>query len=321
MIVNKYLSEFKVKPNKKYIGCYLLWKFQPFMKKLLSEEKYDYYSRYVRKKAESIDIGEETEEWIADHYDTGGGIPMLSSIEIEIINRCNGECPFCPVNRHDEKRKFARMTDELFYKIINELGDMDYRGRLALHSNNEPFLDNRIIGFAKYAREHVPNAFIYMYTNGTLLTLEKFKEIIPYLSKIYIDNYDDNLKLHDNIQAIHSYCKRDVALNRKVEIHVRKVHEVLNTRGGQSPNNSKKQILPISCILPFKQMVVRPDGKVSFCCNDPYGRYTLADLNYMSMKEAWYSERYQKVREKIRSGRRNVKLCRYCDTLVRPKDY
>jgi hypothetical protein len=189
------------------------------------------------------------------------------------------------------------MTDELFYKIINELGDMDYRGRLALHSNNEPFLDKRIISFAKYAREHVPNAFIYMYTNGTLLTLEKFKEIIPYLSKIYIDNYDDDLKLHENVQAIHNYCKRDAALNRKVEIHVRKVHEVLNTRGGQSPNNSKKQILPVSCILPFKQMVVRPDGRVSLCCNDPYGRYTLADLNHMSIQEAWYSERYQKVRE------------------------
>jgi radical SAM protein with 4Fe4S-binding SPASM domain len=290
------------------------------MKKLLSEENYDYYSRYVRKKAESIDIGEQTEEWLVNHYDTGR-IPMLSSIEIEIINRCNGECPFCPVNRHDEKRKFARMTDELFYKIINELGDMDYRGRLALHSNNEPFLDKRIISFARYAREHVPNAFIYMYTNGTLLTLEKFKEIIPYLSKIYIDNYNDDLKLHENIQEIHNYCKRDKALNRKVEIHVRKIHEVLNTRGGQSPNNLKKQILSVSCILPFKQMVVRPDGKVSLCCNDPYGRYTLADLNQMSIKEAWHSEQYQKVRKRIRIGRKHVKLCRYCDTLVRPDNY
>lgn len=34
-------------------------------------------------------------------------------------------------------------------------------------STNEPLLDDRIIDFNKYAREHLPKARIHMYTNGT----------------------------------------------------------------------------------------------------------------------------------------------------------
>ena len=208
------------------------------------------------------------------------------------------------------------MDEVLFKKIIDELSEMGYSGRLALHSNNEPFLDNRIIDFAKYARAQVTNAFIYLYTNGTLVTMDKFNEIIPYLDKMVIDNYDDDLKLHQNAQAIHRLCKRNLLLDRKVEIHIRKVHEVLSTRGGQSPNNQKKETLRMSCVLPYKQMIVRPDGKTSLCCNDPYGKNTLADLNRMTLVEAWYSERYKKVRKALRKGRSKVNLCQYCDTLA-----
>ena len=141
-------------------------------------------------------------------------------------------------------------------------------------------------------------------------------------SELYsLYNYDDDLKLIETVEKIHEYCSQDRNLNRKVEIHVRKIHEVLNTRGGQSPNNSKKKTLDMSCILPYKQMIVRPDGKTSLCCNDPYGKYTLADLNKMSLKEAWYSERYKAIRERLRKGRAGIKLCRYCDTLPGPKGY
>lgn len=265
-------------------------------------------------------IKRETEQALRRTYDKGK-VPLFSSVEIEIINRCNGECSFCPVNRHTDPRQMKKMNDQLFKKIIDELGEMDYAGRLALHSNNEPFLDNRIIEFAKYAREHVPKAFVYLYTNGTLVTLDKFKEIIPYLDKMIIDNYNDELKLHENAQNIYNFCRNNRELNEKVEIHIRKVNEILYTRGGLSPNNRKKKTLHMSCILPYRQMVIRPDGKISLCCNDPYGTNTMADLNRMTLKEAWHSERYERVRKSLRKGRKYINRCRYCDTLLEPKVY
>lgn len=320
MIVNRYKGQNVLHLGEDPLYLYTAWKCLSVARRMLDEEKTEKLAKWITDRQEYHHVKRETEDYFKNYYDKGIE-PLFSSVELEVINRCNGECPFCPVNRHDDPRKLKKMDTELFKKIINELSDLNYSGRLALHSNNEPFLDTRIIEFAKFARERLPHAFIYMYTNGTLLTMEKFIEIMRYLNRMVIDNYDDDLKLHENVKQIHEYCKEHRALDKKVEIHVRKVHEVLKTRGGQSPNNDKRVTLDMSCILPFKQMVIRPDGRTSLCCNDPYGKYTMADLNIMNIKDAWYSERYKLLRKRLRRGRKQIRLCKYCDTLPGPKGY
>ena len=241
---------------------------------------------------------------------------LFSSVEIETINRCNGSCPFCPVNRRDDIREYAKMQTDLFLKIIDELGEMNYQGRIALHSNNEPFLDDRMVEFAAYARVKVPHAYIYLYTNGTLLNTGLLKSILPYLDRIYIDNYDDELKLHENVLSIHRMCQKDPAMDKKVIICLRKINEVLTTRGGMSPNNSSKIIHDnLPCILPFRQLVIRPDGKISLCCNDPYGKYTLGESNVLTLRKIWFSDSFDEIRRKIMTGRHNLEYCRYCDNL------
>lgn len=320
MIVNQYSNKLIVKFSTSNLDLFLLQRAMNIVKKYISEWSNDNFEKRIEQKYLYRLRKRETEEYLKKYYDCQK-LPLFTSVEIEVINRCNGECPFCPANRHSDPRKLAKMETSLFRKIIDELGELNYAGRIALHSNNEPFLDNRIIEFAKYAREKVPNAYIYMFTNGTLVTLDKFKGIMPYLDKMVIDNYNDELKLHHNVQAIHDLCMKNTYYNKKVEIHVRKVNEVLSTRGGQAPNNHKKKILFMSCILPYKQMVIRPDGKTSLCCNDAYGKNSLADLNKMTLEEAWYSERYKKVRDILRHGRKHVHLCRYCDTLPNVRTY
>jgi len=320
MIVNRYKSEPYIELHANTADTFVLWFAGKLVKSWVKKEAYEDFRKWIQKRYLYETIKKETNEWLKKNYD-GQKCPLFSSIEIEVINRCNGECPFCPVNRHTDPRKLLKMDEKLFRKIIDELGEMNYSGRLALHSNNEPFLDSRIIEFAKYARKKVPKAFLYMYTNGTLLTIDKFNAIIPYLDRIVIDNYNDELKLHENAKKINALCKNDRKLDQKVEIHVRKIHEVLDTRGGQSPNNDKRKTYHMSCILPYKQMVVRPDGKTSLCCNDPYGKYTLADVNKMSLKEAWHSRRAEKIRRSLRKSRTGISLCRFCDTIPGPGGY
>lgn len=320
MIVNQYSNKLVVKCSILNLDLYLLQRLSLLVGNYMLDWNFKNVEKWIEKKYLYRLRKKETEKYLKQYFDSEK-LPLFTSIEIEVINRCNGECPFCPANRNSDPRKLLKMKASLFQKIIDELGEMNYSGRLALHSNNEPFMDGRIIEFAKYARERVPNAYIYMFTNGTLVTLDKFKEIIPYLDKMVIDNYNDELELHRNVQLIHEVCMKNTYYDKKVEIHVRKVHEVLSTRGGQSPNNQKKRTLFMSCILPYKQMIVRPDGRISLCCNDAYGKNTLADLNKMTLKEAWYSERYKKVRNALRHGRSRINLCRYCDTLADVRTY
>jgi len=242
------------------------------------------------------------------------GVPLFSRVEIETINRCNGSCTFCPVNKNDDKRPHAKMTTELYEKILTELHELDYSGTLALFANNEPFLDTRLEAFTKKARELLPKVRIEIYTNGTLLKPERFIEIIPYLDLLAIDNYSDELKWHEPIKKIREYLRHDPEYKSKVSIRMRRETALMSTRGGQAPNNNKKKTLPISCLLPFYHLYIRPDGKIGLCCVDALYKYTLGDVSKQSLKEVWYSENYTDIREKIREGRHTLEVCRYCDS-------
>lgn len=242
--------------------------------------------------------------------------PIFEGIEIETINRCNGECSFCPVNKYDDKRPMVKMDDQLFYSIIRQLKELDYRGRVAMYSNNEPFLDERIFDFTEHARKELSEAFIYIFTNGSLLTLEKFKRIIRYLDLLCIDLYYDNIDkvFSDDMIKILEYCE-DNNLCHKVMIQMIDRKAIRNNRGGKSKNRRVVYQPQAPCLLPFIQMIVRPDGKLSLCCNDPLGEYTMADLNNVSLLEAWNSQIYKQIRsdEGIGATRQKVKKCAMCD--------
>jgi len=236
-------------------------------------------------------------------------------VEIETINRCNGRCDFCPVSVGKDIRERKIMDFDLFKKIIDELCDLHYGGKLALFSNNEPFLDHNIIEKAKYARHKLPFAHLYTFTNGTLLNMDLLLNILPYLDELFIDNYTDNSTLIPIVKELLEYEKYHPEIAQKVTVHLRDPHEILTSRGGAAPN--RKNIISYAkekCLLPFRQLIIRPDGKVSLCCNDALGQVTLGDLSTQSIQEIWYGENYIKIREEIYMGRKNISLCKRCDT-------
>ncbi len=240
---------------------------------------------------------------------------LFEAVEIETYNRCNGGCEFCPVNKLNDSRPERKMGIELFQKIIQDLQEIDYGGKLSLFSNNEPFLDERIIDMHKYARERLPKARIHLFTNGTLLTVEKVEKLLPYLDELIIDNYNVEKRLIPSVQNIKDYFEKDENVIRKMTIVYRNPKEVLTSRGGDAPNRSITDYASEdSCLLPFRQLIIRPDGKVSLCCNDPLGKVTMGDCNKNTLEEIWYGKTYKHYRERIKQGRCNLELCRNCDT-------
>lgn len=240
------------------------------------------------------------------------------------MNRCNGICPFCPVNVNELQRPYHKMTENLFRKIIDDLAQMDYRGNISLYSNNEPFLDERIIEFHEYAYDKLPKAKHCLFTNGSLLTLDKFKAIIPYLDYLHIDNYNDDKLVNEKLRPVYDYLESHKELYEKVNFAFRMQNEVLSSRGGQAPNKKNVRLSGSEttlCLLPWRMMVVRPDGKVSLCCNDALGKYTLGDLNETTISEIWNSDCYEQIRKKMLRGRKKLNLCNMCDTETRPGKY
>lgn len=252
------------------------------------------------------------------HYDLDD-MPVFEEIEIETLNRCNGTCDFCPVNANEPQRVYHKMSKELFEKIIQDLEEINYEGKISLFSNNEPFLDERIIEFHKSARAKLPNAHFSLYTNGSLLDKNKFVMIIPYLDELHIDNYNDDKNVNPGLKEVYDYLNENPELEKKVTFHMRLQHEILTSRGGQAPNKKNAKAIMKKCLLPYRMMVIRPDGKVSLCCNDALGKYTLGDLEKNSIIEIWNSEDYRKIRNSMKKkGRKQLMLCCNCDTSTLP---
>ena len=153
---------------------------------------------------------------------------------------------------------------------------------------------------------------------------------MKYLDHLHIDNYNDDFEIIPTVKPIAEFLKSHPKLTKpinfpgergstqkpKVFIVMRKQTEKLTTRGGESKNRGQIKPLVSSCILPFAQFIIRPDGKISLCCNDTYGKMTLGDLNDQTPSEVWYSTQYQKVRQLMLKGRESIPLCKGCDTLA-----
>ncbi|MDR0220082.1 MAG: SPASM domain-containing protein [Lachnospiraceae bacterium] len=237
-------------------------------------------------------------------------------VNLETINRCNGECAFCCANRHADKRPLKRMTDEMYYRIINELKEWGYKGHLVLYGNNEPWLDTRIVDFHRHCREQLPDSYIFMSTNGTLLNVEKFCEIAPYINQLIINNYCEDMKLRANVQEVYEYAKAHAGEfpHLEVLIQIRYAKAVLTNRAGSAPNKkAAPKIIRETCLMPYTDMFIFPDGRLGLCCCDNLEATTLADLNDVRLREAWNSAGYQELRQALAGGRHNYPFCKHCD--------
>ncbi len=94
------------------------------------------------------------------------GHDLFKIIHIETMSFCNGGCTFCAAAAQFKMMDGSKMPVEVYEKILSDLSQLDYRGRISLYCNNEPFLDKRLVEFVGMARRACPPAYIEIKTNG-----------------------------------------------------------------------------------------------------------------------------------------------------------
>lgn len=247
------------------------------------------------------------------HYSENQILPPCL-ISIETINRCNGVCSFCPANKNAESRPFQKMDKFLFYKIIDDLKGMKYDGYLNLYVNNEPFMDTRIEDWYIYAKQQLPDAKMLLYTNGTLLTKERFERVIPVIDKCIINNYSDTLVLQENIKEILHLVKNDHKYwDKDITVQIRYCKEILTNRAGSAPNKSQKARNHMLCIMPFTDLTIYPNGNIGLCCSDALEKTNYGNLKEKSVAEIWTGEEFYMLRELIGKDRSRYFFCKGCD--------
>ena len=238
-------------------------------------------------------------------------------VNIETINRCNGTCAFCPANSRDESRELKKMPLELFEKIIGDLEKVQYAGILSLYMNNEPFIDERMEDMLIYARKRLSNAKILVFTNGTLLTPDRFKKIEQYIHYMFINNYSKRYEMNKPVKVLYEYVKRhDNGKKPDITVQLRYVGEYLTNRAGTAPNKQRMdKIYKWQCLMPYTDINIYPDGKVGICCNDTKEVTDYGNVWEHDLIEIFRNEKFAMLRKRMREGRNECEFCRYCDVV------
>jgi len=260
--------------------------------------------------------------------------PLFNGVFFEVRTRCNGTCPFCAASVGNEKREDSSMPFSLYEKVINELAELNFSGRIAYHINNDPLIFRPLPDFIAYARQALPGAWIQVLTNGKALTLKIADNILKSgLNELSINVYNDDLsaplpKIISDISEevvpkyyVSSLVKKgfgpDTAQSGIFRFNVfrRRLTEELETRGGSSPNKLIKAQGPRGfCEYPFTQLNISTKGIVSKCCSDFYFSDPMGNVYSQSLLDIWYGNKFTSVRQHLLSGNRSrLSQCRDCD--------
>lgn len=277
--------------------------------------------------------------------------PFPDTVLLETQSGCNGFCVFCPYEEIKDSMPKGRMDDDLFERIVDELGRHKAKKVIPCFIN-EPLLDKMLLERLAHIRARTPSTEISLTTNASVLTGEKARRIIgnDLADEINIsfqgisrETYERSMKglsfarTMENVRTLltlRGKRKRPRVTITSVETHV--VEKELaraagfwralgtefrslrfETRSGDVDEGlvpHRRHLMPFPfCRRPFNTMVITFDGLVPICCVDYTRKTVLGDAKKTSLSEIWNGQKFLAVRKAFIEGRgATIAACRDC---------
>lgn len=241
-----------------------------------------------------------------------GTLDIIHDINMETSTVCNRRCSYCPNSIYDrglEKNK-KDMPFWLFKKIIDELSEINFEGRLSPHFFNEPLLDERIFTLIKYAITKLPKARIVLYTNGDFLTPITYNALIEAgVSGFVITSHEG--KHNNNLESFLHELKENKN-NQKVKIqHLRFSQETpLKNRGGMV--RPKLIDYAPDCLRESNPLCIDFSGNVVLCCHDYLATVKFGNLEKEKIMDIWKKKSYKMLRKELKKRIYRLAICRKC---------
>lgn len=241
-----------------------------------------------------------------NHHD-----PLFKAVEIEINSGCNMACSYCPNSKY-ERVEQGHMKRELFLELMKQLQKLDYRGRICYHFYNEPMTSPQLSEFVRISKQFVPMSRSELYSNGTLLTLEKFEE----LEQAGMDKF--SITRHEGTKVF-AFEKTWSALNDEQKKKVKySDHQdlILSSRGGLVETGVDGVVPPLKlpCFVPSLTVIVTVHGNVVTCYEDYLQKTVMGNIQKDSIDKIWNSPSYQHLRKALKEGRRSeFEVCKDCN--------
>ena len=238
----------------------------------------------------------------------GDSFDQVHTIYIETLTACNLRCSYCPNSVYERGliKNNQEMETKLFYKIIDELAELNWVGDIQPHSYGEPLLDGRLPSFCSYIREKIPLASISIYTNGELLNIDWYKKLVSAgVNKFRVTQHLEN-QSKGTLDVIRYREKQDFD---NIEFTYTRLNNI-NSRGGLVDVDEGK--LRQECNYPDHHVGISFDGQILICCNDYLNEAKVGNIKDEKLIDIWQKPIYKDIRANIRSGNFTLDICKNC---------
>lgn len=245
----------------------------------------------------------------------------LTTLNVEITNRCNLRCGYCPVNRSMARPK-SDLPLEAFEDLLARAPTVT---TLLPFQWGEPLLHPDLFEMVRLAR--VRGIRTYVTTNGTLLDPPRRRAILDSgITRLTISVDGDDAThaatrgvelapIRENVLALRR--ERDLAgaamrIDVSMVIDQQTESSLADYRRAWSPLVDRVQAIPrlvreprtTVCREPWRGLlVVLADGRVTTCCGDTEGELLLGSIHDSDPAEIFNGEPMRQLREAHACGR------------------
>ena len=268
---------------------------------------------------------------------------------LELSNACNHKCLFCAHQKM--KRKVGKMSPDMVESVLRQAYALGTR-EVGMYATGEPFLVPELPKYIKLAKEigytyvYLTSNGVLATPERIRAVVDAGVDSIKFSinapeRKMYefIHGYDDFDTVFENLVYLNSYRKES---GREYKIYITgiltrytehfkdeyfKVFEGLAdqivfkdvyNQGGYMPEidyllkcTHDKETFR-RCNLPFDALCVTCEGYLSVENADFENMLIVADLNHISLKEAWYGEKMQQMRKMFLEDHLEGTVCDGC---------
>lgn len=266
------------------------------------------------------------------------------ALVLESTNACNANCSMC--SREALSRKTGKMDFAFFKKIIKDARDMNI-STFQLSFYGECLLDAQLAEKIKYIHSEIPNAWVQIVTNGSLLNHENSSRLLEAgISEIRVSIEGNNKEEYETIrrglkfdQLVNNLSGlkqlRDAEKSYKTRIVITGLNlkdypldagkykkfwaeyaDIVYVRNEHLLNLEKKESL-LQKVLPcdrlFTMLPVHSDGQCSICIYDWYGKAVYNTLVDNTIRNVWFDPKFTFYRILHLLGlKKMISICRHC---------
>ena len=265
-------------------------------------------------------------------------------VAIELTNDCNANCSMCIRTRLS--REVTYIDDQLFKKIIHDARKIGVK-IFQLSFYGESMLDPALADKVRFIKDSIPDAWIQIVTNGSLLTEEESRRLLDAgISEIRISIEGNNkaefeqIRLglnYDQVLSNLEYLKklRDSNENYNTQIVITGLNlkalpldgqkykefwqayaDIVYTRDEHILDFEKQErflrkILP--CHQLFTILLILADGRYPICTYDWYAKTVYGNIKNTTINQAWFAPRFLFYKLLHLAGlKKSITLCRNC---------